>query len=186
MLLYSGGGATEASVWSVLHRVTPQDFGHGQGKAALIPYGKPMYNQTMFVLQQTDADHQTWHHAPSLVPGKLFIGGLGLAKGYTDVDKTRSAFIEIPGLGRLYDTGDIVRFLPSGDLEFLGRRDLQVKIRGHRIELEEINFRLKQIPGVHDCAIKVIDGQLVGFAVPRNDMPTVNEYGGVRLLSDDL
>lgn len=186
MLLYSGGGATEASVWSVLHRVTPQDFGHGQGKAALIPYGKPMYNQTMFVLQQTDADHQTWHHAPSLVPGKLFIGGLGLAKGYTDVDKTRSAFVEIPGLGRLYDTGDIVRFLPSGELEFLGRRDLQVKIRGHRIELEEINFRLKQIPGVHDCAIKVIDGQLVGFAVPRNDMPTVNEYGGVRLLSDDL
>lgn len=186
MALYSGGGATEASIWSVLHRVEPQDFENTDGTAALIPYGRPMDNQTMYVLQQPDESRTAWRHAPTYAPAKLFIGGVGLAKGYTDEEKTRATFVSVPGLGRLYDTGDVVRFLPSGELEFLGRRDLQVKIRGHRIELEEINHRLKQVCGVEDSVVKVIDGQLVGFAVPVNEMPSVNPYEGFALLEDNL
>ncbi|SAM83543.1 related to siderophore peptide synthetase involved in ferrichromeA biosynthesis [Ustilago bromivora] len=185
MTLYSGGGATEASVWSVLHQVQANDVQKRNGSSLLISYGRLMNNQTMYVLQAT-GKKASWRHAPSFVPGKLFIGGVGLAKGYTGAEKTEASFFDLPGLGRLYDTGDVVRFMPSGELEFLGRRDLQVKIRGHRIELEEITHRLKQVPGVDDGVVKVINGQLVGFAVPRNEMPSVEALTGLELLSDDL
>ncbi|SPC61347.1 related to siderophore peptide synthetase involved in ferrichromeA biosynthesis [Ustilago sp. UG-2017b] len=177
MALDSGGGATEASVWSVLHQVQANDVQKGNGSSLLIPYGRPMNNQTMYVLQAT-GKKASWRHAPSLVPGKLFIG--------VTRKKTEASFVDLPGLGRLYDTGDVVRFMPSGELEFLGRRDLQVKIRGHRIELEEITHRLKKVPGVDDGVVKVINGQLVGFAVPHNEMPPVEALAGFELLSDDL
>ncbi|KDN38156.1 AMP-binding-domain-containing protein [Tilletiaria anomala UBC 951] len=125
--------------------------------------------------------------APTLVPGRLFIGGQGVADGYTDADRTRAAFQFDDTLGtRLYDTGDVARHLPSGELEFLGRKDHQVKIRGHRIELEEITHQLHRIHGVRECAVDVVSGNLVGFVAPVHTMPPVTPYGSFDLISDDF
>lgn len=128
--VYSGGGATEASIWSILYPISelPVD-------AKFVPYGKAMVNQTVQVLTSQ------LEPAPLWVPGQIYIGGIGLALGYTDAAKTREAFIRHPRSGvRLYQTGDWGRILPSGDIEFLGRRDQQLKIRGHRIELVSFTF----------------------------------------------
>src|SRR5947209_1376331 len=120
------GGATEASIWSVLYPIerVERDW-------ATIPYGRPMANQTMHVLDEALEPRPVW------VPGELYIGGAGLARGYwPHAERTAERFIEHPRTGeRLYRTGDLARYLPDGNLEFLGRRDHQVKIRGYRVEL---------------------------------------------------
>ncbi|QXJ21808.1 amino acid adenylation domain-containing protein [Actinomadura graeca] len=133
------GGATEASIWSILHEVDDVD---PQWKS--IPYGRPLRNQTFHVL---DRDMRP---RPDHVPGDLYIGGIGLAQGYwRDAERTNAAFVLHPHTGeRLYRTGDLGRYLPSGDIEFLGRDDLQVKVGGHRIELGEIEHCLAQVPGL--------------------------------------
>jgi amino acid adenylation domain-containing protein len=160
------GGATEASIWSILYpieRVEPA--------WTSIPYGRPMANQNFHVLNDALAPCPVW------VPGQLYIGGIGLAKGYwRDEDKTRSSFITHPRTGeRLYRTGDLGRCLPDGNIEFLGREDFQVKIRGHRIELGEIETALLQHPGVRQ-AVVIASGetrgnqQLVAYVVPDQDV----------------
>ncbi|HBL30250.1 MAG TPA: non-ribosomal peptide synthetase, partial [Acidobacteria bacterium] len=106
------GGATEASIWSILHPV-----GEVAPEWKSIPYGKPMVNQTFHVL---DARLQP---RPEWVPGDLYIGGVGLARCYWgDAEKTAASFLVHPESGeRLYRTGDLGRYLPGGDIEFLGR-----------------------------------------------------------------
>jgi pyochelin synthetase len=147
--LISLGGATEASIWSIIH---PIDLVDPAWRS--IPYGRPMRNQRWFVL---DDDLEP---RPDLVPGQLYIGGIGLAMGYWgDAELTRAAFLDHPTLGeRLYRTGDWGRYHPSGDIEFLGRDDGQVKIRGFRIELGEIEHVLRQHPAVRD-AVVIVQGQ---------------------------
>ncbi len=146
--LISMGGATEASVWSIYHRVEKID-----SSLKSIPYGIPLPNQTMHVLNSFLED------CPEHVTGRIFIGGNGLALGYLfDEEKTRAQFITHPVTGtRLYCTGDLGRYLPDGNIEFLGREDSQVKLRGHRIELGEISSVLRSHPGIKD-AVAVIDG----------------------------
>lgn len=133
------GGATEASIWSILHPVVPQDAARPS-----IPYGRPMRNQRFHVL---DRD---LHDCPDWTPGSLYIEGLGLAQGYLDdPGKTAASFITHPVTGaRLYKTGDLGRYRDDGCLEFLGREDYQVKIRGHRIEPGEIEAALNSHPEV--------------------------------------
>jgi amino acid adenylation domain-containing protein len=165
--IWSLGGATEASIWSIarpIHRVDPS--------WPSIPYGRPMANQSFYVL---DEDLRP---CPTLVPGDLYIGGMGLAKGYwADPEKTAKAFITHPAWKiRLYRTGDRGRFLASGEIEFLGRRDLQVKIGGFRIELGEIEQALASHPSVRDgVAAKHAPakgaGVLVAYVVPKKDHP---------------
>ena len=165
--IWSLGGATEASIWSIarpIHRVDPS--------WPSIPYGRPMANQSFYVL---DEDLRP---CPTLVPGDLYIGGMGLAKGYwADPEKTAEAFITHPAWKiRLYRTGDRGRFLASGEIEFLGRRDLQVKIGGFRIELGEIEQALASHPSVRDCvaakhAPAKAAGVLVAYVVPKKDHP---------------
>ncbi|MEO7827677.1 MAG: amino acid adenylation domain-containing protein, partial [Allosphingosinicella sp.] len=141
------GGATEASIWSVLY---PIDRVNPEWKS--IPYGRPMDNQTMEVLDASLAPRPAW------VPGDLYIGGIGLAQGYwRDEEKTAASFIVRPETGeRLYRTGDLARWLPDGHLEFLGREDSQVKVQGYRIELGEIEAALEQHPAVrHGIALAV-------------------------------
>lgn len=122
------GGATEASIWSVMYPIQSVDF-----KWHSIPYGKPMWNQKMFILDHLGT------HVPLGMVGDIYIGGIGLAKGYwRDEEKTQNSFIHHPELGRIYKTGDLGRYLHDGNIEFLGRVDHQVKIRGHRIELGEV------------------------------------------------
>ena len=141
--IWSLGGATEASIWSILYPIEKVDPGW-----ASIPYGKPMLNQQIHVLNDALQPCPTW------VPGHLYIGGTGLARGYlNDEAKTRASFIEHPAAGdRLYRTGDLGRYLPDGNVEFLGRQDFQVKIQGYRVELGEIEAGLLRCPGVRAAA----------------------------------
>ncbi|MFD9907149.1 amino acid adenylation domain-containing protein [Streptomyces sp. NPDC059063] len=142
------GGATEASVWSILHPVGEVDPG-----CASIPYGTPMVNQRIHVL-----DHEL-EPRPVRVPGDLYIGGVGLAKGYwRDEEATRAAFVTHPRTGeRLYRTGDLGRHLPDGAIELLGREDFQVKIGGYRIELGEIEKTLREHAAVRDAVALAVD-----------------------------
>ena len=140
------GGATEASIWSNWHEVVPAD-----AQRTSIPYGTPLANQGFMVL---DAGMK---HRPDYVPGSLYITGQGLALGYVnDREKTSERFVSHPLTGeRLYNTGDMARYLPDGTLEFLGRSDTQVKIHGLRIELGEIEAALKEHPAVSNAAALV-------------------------------
>nr|BFE59214.1 non-ribosomal peptide synthetase [Dactylosporangium thailandense] len=142
------GGATEASIWSIYHPVERVDPGW-----ASIPYGRPLTNQTVHVL-----DHRL-RERPEWVPGELYIGGAGVALGYLgDETLTAARFITHPATGeRLYRTGDLGRQLPGGDIEFLGREDTQVKVRGHRIELAEVESALLAHPAVGNAAA-LVDG----------------------------
>jgi amino acid adenylation domain-containing protein len=156
------GGATEASIWSIIHPIQAVDE-----RQTSIPYGKPLTNQRFHVLDDRLAPCPTW------VPGHLYIGGIGLAKGYwRDQDKTAAAFITHPQTGeRLYRTGDLGRYLADGTIEFLGRDDFQVKIRGHRIELGEIEAILRQHPEVKDTVVAAVGEvrehrRLVAYVVP--------------------
>jgi amino acid adenylation domain-containing protein len=151
--MISMGGATEASIWSIIHPI-----GDVEPSARSIPYGRPMVNQTFHVLDGHLRPRPTW------VPGQLYIGGIGLAKGYwRDPAKTAASFITHPETGeRLYRTGDLGRYLPGGDIEFLGREDSQVKIRGYRVELGEIESILAVHPAVRDAVVVARDGGAPG------------------------
>ncbi|MEM8809246.1 MAG: amino acid adenylation domain-containing protein, partial [Cyanobacteria bacterium P01_G01_bin.38] len=141
------GGATEASIWSIFHNIEAID-----PTWTSIPYGRPLANQQFYVL---DAELET---CPVWVPGQLYIGGAGLAKGYwRDQTKTAASFVTHPHTGKtLYRTGDLGRYRPSGQIEFLGREDTQVKIGGHRIELGEIETALEQHPEVAQGVVLTI------------------------------
>lgn len=156
------GGATEASIWSILYRI-----GEVEGGWRSIPYGRPLANQSWQVLDEGLRARPVW------VAGQLYIGGRGLARGYwREEERTRASFIVHPETGeRLYRTGDVGRYLPDGNLEFLGRQDTQVKIRGHRIELEEIEAVLGQHEGVRAGVVGVVgeggaSKRLVAYVVP--------------------
>ena len=157
-LTFSLGGATEVSIWSVIFPIGKVDANWKS-----IPYGTAMLNQTLHILGQDFAPCPTW------VPGQLFIGGVGLAKGYLhDQQKTNSSFVINPTTGeRLYRTGDLGRYLPDGNIEFLGREDFQVKVQGYRIELGEIEARLQEYPGVDLCV-----------AIVREDTPGEKRLAG--------
>ena len=153
LALVALGGATEASIWSNLHPIGAIDPAWRS-----IPYGLPLANQGFRVL-----DSQ-WRDAPTWVPGDLYITGVGLAQGYLgDPALSDARFFAHPLDGqRLYRTGDRGRYLPGGELEFLGREDGQVKIRGHRVELGEIDAALLATPGV-DSAVSLLSGELLAF-----------------------
>ncbi len=156
------GGATEAAIWSILYPLAEGFDGWNS-----VPYGRPMANQTMHVLDDTLRERPPW------VTGELYIGGVGLAREYSaDPVKSAAAFITHPRSGtRLYRTGDLGRRRPDGLIEFLGRRDFQVKIGGFRIELGEVEAALTKAPGVATAVVEAIgdprgNRRLVGYLVP--------------------
>ncbi|MEM7534549.1 MAG: amino acid adenylation domain-containing protein, partial [Chloroflexota bacterium] len=174
--VYSMGGATEASIWSIYYPIDEVD-----PTWPSIPYGRPMANQTFYVL------NAQLEPCPMWVPGDLYIGGIGLALGYWKDDaKTNERFIVHPETGdRLYKTGDLGRYLPSPNglssdtppnIEFMGRDDFQVKIRGHRIELGEIETTLLQHSSVQEVLVSVAgdakspNKQLVAYVVHHANM----------------
>lgn len=160
--LCSLGGATEASIWSIHYPI-----GSLSPDWRSVPYGRPLANQTFYVLdEQLDP-------CPIGVVGRLYIGGVGLAKGYWgDAEKTAERFIVHPANGlRLYHTGDLGRYFDDGKIEFLGREDFQVKVNGYRIELGEIEAALKKHPQVASQVVVAREEQprvmqLVGYVVP--------------------
>ncbi|NEQ63877.1 MAG: AMP-binding protein, partial [Moorea sp. SIO4A1] len=169
--LVSLGGATEASIWSIYYLI-----GEVDSNWRSIPYGKPLGNQTMHVLNQ-------WMEpAPVWVPGQIYIGGLGLARGYwKDEEKTAKHFIRHPlTQEQLYKTGDLGRYLPDGNIEFLGREDFQVKINGYRIELGEIEATLMRNSLVKKAVVNAIGDsidrkKIVAYIVPSEMQPKLPE-----------
>ena len=142
--LISMGGATEASIWSILYPIGDVD-----PRWSTIPYGFPMVNQTWHVLDRNGRPCPTW------VPGELYIGGIGLAQGYwNDPEKTNARFLTDPRTGeRIYRTGDSGRYTPGACIEWMGRIDFQVKLQGHRIELGEIEAALAEHPSVAQVVV---------------------------------
>ncbi|MGI5519985.1 non-ribosomal peptide synthetase [Micromonospora sp. CA-259024] len=136
------GGATEASIWSNIFEVGEVDPAWRS-----VPYGRPLTNQTMRVLDHRLDIRQPW------AVGRIFIGGAGLARGYwRDDERTADRFVVHPHTGeRLYRTGDLGRYWPDGTIEFLGREDRQVKIQGFRVEPGEVEAAIRSHPAVRDC-----------------------------------
>lgn len=143
------GGATEASIWSICFPIDEVDRTWQS-----IPYGRAMTGQSFQIL---DGEGRP---CPVGVDGELHIGGQGLAREYVgNPSETLARFVTNPVLGaRLYRTGDLGRWRPDGTIQFLGRVDRQVKIRGHRIELGEIDSTLEQVPGVRHVLARAVQG----------------------------
>ncbi len=148
--LYNEYGPTEATVWSHVYSVDGISGRHE------VPIGNAIPSAVTRVL---DADGKL---APIGIPGELYIGGQGIAQGYLNDDvQTAENFkqikIEPEVEKRFYASGDLVRWDPSGDLIFMGRVDNQVKVRGHRVELEEIESHLREYPGIVTAVCKIAD-----------------------------
>ena len=140
------GGATEAAIWSNWFPVETVDPAWPS-----IPYGKPIRNARYHILDKN------LQPVPVGVPGELHIGGLCLADGYLNrPELTAERFVRDPFAAgeRLYKTGDLARYLTDGNIEFLGRIDHQVKVRGFRVELGEVETALGQHPAVRDAVVK--------------------------------
>ncbi len=142
-------GPTETTIWSAVHRVGASDNP--------VPVGRPIANTELYIL---DASGQP---VPIGVPGELYIGGDGVALDYWNrPDLTQEKFIPHPfkeSPARLFKTGDLARFLPSGEVSILGRKDFQVKVNGFRIELGEIESQLHQIAGIKEAVAVVREDQ---------------------------
>ena len=156
--LINGYGPTENTTFTCCQRFAATDQ-----IATSVPVGTPIANTKVYVLDQQ------MRLAPVGVTGELFIGGDGLARGYWDAaDLTAENFLPDPFAsqpgGRLYRSGDRMRWLPDGTLEFLGRMDNQVKIRGYRVELGEIEAALSSHPRVRE-AVVLAKGQCAGEKV---------------------
>lgn len=149
-VVQSTGGATESSIWSI-HYAIPNDNPNWPS----VPYGKPMQHQTFYIL---DAD---LHPQPVGIPGEQYIGGAGVALGYINNPVlTDERFIWHEALGeRLYRTGDRGRWLPDGNMEFLGRIDFQVKLNGYRIELNEVEHVAMACAEMVSCCAIVSEQQ---------------------------
>ncbi len=141
-------GPTETTVGCCTFEV-PADDAAARSASASVPIGRPLAGARVYVL---DAHREP---QPSGVTGELWVAGAGVARGYVGrADETADRFVPaLDGDGRMYRTGDRVRYLASGDVEFLGRVDDQIKIRGFRVEPGEIEARLASHPGVRHAAV---------------------------------
>lgn len=143
--LWNGYGPSETTVWSSIDRVTSSD--------QTITIGYPLDNTYFYVLDKNQRIQ------PVGVPGELYIGGAGLARGYRNrKELTKSRFVPSP-FGRLYRTGDLVRRLQDGRIEYIGRLDHQVKLRGFRIELGEIEEILNKVKGVNQVVVTTYEAK---------------------------
>lgn len=143
--IYNMYGPTEATIWSAVSDLT---------HAKSVNIGRPIRNTEIYIIDEN----------MSIVPdgqsGEICIAGKGLARGYVgkdDLTKEKFSYLpQKPGI-RVYRTGDIGRYLPDGNLEYLGRTDNQVKIRGYRIELEEIESHLNQFEGIKQSVVSAVE-----------------------------
>ncbi len=164
--LINGYGPTENTTFTCCYA-----FPTGASPGASAPIGRPIANTQVYILDER------MQPAPVGIAGELYAGGDGVARGYFNrPDLTAEKFITNPfGAGRLYKTGDLVRWLPNGNIEFLGRIDQQVKLRGFRIELGEIEAVLGQHPAVQEAVVaahKAENGEprLVAYVVTNDKM----------------
>ncbi len=170
-------GPTEATVGTLFYE--PGRENEAGGDSRKIPIGRPLANTQTYIL---DSHLQP---VPIGVAGEIYLGGVCLARGYLNRPELTAArfianpFSDEPG-ARLYRTGDLARHMPDGNIEFLGRVDNQLKLRGFRIELEEIETVLGQHPGVRDAVVLVREDtpdtqRLVAYIVPKQDFVSTKE-----------
>lgn len=167
--LWNMYGPTETTVWSTCKKI--------EDPSATISLGEAIENTTIYVLDESQ------NLLPKGVAGELFIGGEGVTLGYWNREKlTEERFLNDPfaGSGKLYRTGDKVRFRRDGELEYLGRLDSQVKLRGFRIELGEIETTMRKHENIEDCALAIKepvpgDVRLVAYIVWAGNPVTLTE-----------
>ncbi len=156
-------GLTETTICSTCYNFTSPD---SEGRN--VPIGSPMPNVQIYIL---DSEGEP---TPVGVPGEMYIGGVGVARGYLYRDQlTTERFIANPFRSgeRLFKTGDLGRYLPDGNIEFLGRMDRQIKLRGYRVELGEIETQLRQYESIEDVVVILNkDNYLVAFLVLKEDI----------------
>ena len=170
--LIAAYGPTENTTFTSCYRVPPAEKIHSP-----IPIARPIGNTEMYVLDDR------LQPVPIGVPGELYIGGEGLARGYLNrPELTAERFVPHPfrAGARVYRTGDWVRYLADANLEFLGRRDQQVKVRGFRVELGEVEAALRGYPGVREAVATVRedapgDKRLVAYVVA-DKSPAASEW----------
>jgi amino acid adenylation domain-containing protein len=167
------GGATEGSIWSIQFPITKVD-----PRWSSIPYGKALRNQSMYILNDFG------QLCPFLTVGEIAIGGIGVAFGYHNRPKlNESKFITNNfqnGPQRVYLTGDFGKVHPDGNIEFLGRKDNQIKIRGFRVELDEISYNLRNFDEIKDVVTLPVsrsDGSryIASYLIPSRYNPEFNE-----------
>ncbi len=165
--LFNMYGPTETTICATLLEFKP-----GMNS---IPIGKPLPSVQAYVLNRYQ------RQVPIGVPGELYIGGIGVARGYhNQPELNRNAFIRDPfnpnSGAIMYKTGDLAKWQPDGNLAFLGRRDEQVKVRGYRIELAEIDFVMRQHPDIEDLVviareqIAISSNQLIAYYIVKPDL----------------
>lgn len=157
-------GPTETTIWSTIFKVESNER---------LSIGRPINNTRLYLLDSCGEP------VPASVTGKLHIGGDGLARGYLNhPDLSAEKFIPDPFSyepgARLYKTGDLARYLPDGNIEFLGREDHQVKVRGFRVELGEVEAVLNESPELKEAVVMVkgsgaIDQRLIAYVVPAHE-----------------
>ena len=171
-MLHNGYGPTECTIYATSYPVTKNEDN--------IPIGKPLDNMKAYVV---DGDG---HRVPVGALGELWLSGPQVGDGYLNLpEKTADVFIKNPfDSGKVYKTGDIVRYRADGNIEFFGRRDGQVKIRGFRIELSEVEAVIRQFPGVTDATVAAFDNEsgegkyLAGYVVSDKeiDIKALNDF----------
>ena len=152
--LCNGYGPTEATIFTTTAMV--------DRLYERVPIGRPLANYMCYVVDEN------LRRLPPLVPGELLIAGRGVARGYLNrPDKTAESFIANPfsddhDLRNAYRTGDVVRLLPNGDYDFIGRADGQVKVRGFRIELAEVERVVRDFPGIENATVQAFEDEGTG------------------------
>jgi amino acid adenylation domain-containing protein/thioester reductase-like protein len=178
--LWNMYGPTETTIWSAVYQVQP-------GSDA-VSIGYPIANTQIYIIdQRCRRKDDVLSKMPIGQAGELHIGGDGLARGYLNrVEMTEQRFVPDPFSSkpnaRLYKTGDLARIMPDGSIQFIGRVDNQVKIRGHRIELGDIEATICQYPEIQEAAVitredNVGEKQLVAYLVAANSQ---NLYSNLR------
>ena len=148
--MYNGYGPTECTVFTTHYWVKDREQD--------IPIGKPLDNLRLYIVDKQG------NRLPQGACGELWVSGPQVSRGYLNrPEKTAEVYIRNPFAGsqekyaRCYRTGDVVRYLPDGNIQFVGRKDGQVKIRGFRIELKEVEAVIRQYPGIKDATVQAFD-----------------------------
>ncbi|MBD1559382.1 amino acid adenylation domain-containing protein, partial [Vibrio sp. S9_S30] len=177
--LHNQYGPTEASI-----EVSVYDCSLDETET--VPIGQPIQNVRLLVMDPHSTHLQL---CPEGLPGELYIGGIAVTKGYLNqASLTKERFVDNPfatedeiaqGLHKLYKTGDLVRRQPNGNIEYLGRNDFQVKVRGYRIELEEIEAAMQAHPRIKASCVHTVEGvgekALVGYYIEHATTPSSNQ-----------